>query len=145
MANDIESNTPEDLNPYYAKVIGYVSPNGEMTKTPAENQFKLLINAGEDHDVKVGERVLVFALGPEVQDPDTGESLGHFELVRGEGKVTSVQRRMAVIQSTRRKSEFRPKPISGLLAAAGMPRELETVTVDAEFVSPKLGDLVRFI
>src|SRR5882757_4916670 len=129
----------EDLNPYFATVIGFVAPDGEIMEAPAQAQFNLLINVGEVDDVKVGERVLVFSLGQEVKDPQSNESLGHFEIVRGEGKVTSTQVRMAVITSTRAVMEQRQKPLPVISIASGLSREYDMVQVPAPFRAPQIG------
>lgn len=89
-----EPNEDDDnLNPYYGKVISFVDDSGMMASERPTKPFKLLINLGEMDDVKVGEKVLVFALGPEVFDLDTKESLGSFEVVRGEGRIASIQKK----------------------------------------------------
>lgn len=119
--------------------------NGEQLEEPAQSQFRLLINAGSHDDVKINERVLVFALGSEIPDPDTGENLGHFEIVRGEGKVISLQSRMAVVESTQTRQEQRQKPMNALSMAAGALPEHYYITVSAPFHQPRIGDQVRFI
>jgi hypothetical protein len=145
MNDEIENDGSQELNPYFAKVIGFVDRDGQFSKDPNENQYALVINVGEVDDVKVGERVLVFTLGPELFDPENRESLGHFEVVRGEGKVTSVQTRMSVITSTRFITEQHLKPATPMAIATGVPREYETKNVQAPFRKPQLDDLVRFI
>jgi hypothetical protein len=65
-----------------------------------ESNMRVIINRGSDQDVKIGDRYLVFGLGIEVHDPETGDSLGQLEEVRGRGKVVHVQLKMAVVEST---------------------------------------------
>ena len=65
------------------------------------DRFQVVINRGTA-DVRKGQRFLVYALGRELFDPDTKESLGRLELVRGTGTVTHVQERLATITSDRR-------------------------------------------
>jgi len=144
-ADEPEVQTLDETNPYFAKVIGFVDASGQLVTLPDEQQHSLLINVGEHDDVKVGERVLVFSLGPELIDPDSRESLGHFEVVRGEGKVSIVQARMSIITSSRTVVEQYARPVNALAVATGMPREYETRNVAAPFRNPQLGDLVRFI
>lgn len=140
--------TPDstDLNPHFASVIGFVNGAGELTEGPADMQYNLLINVGEENGVSVGERVLVFGLGPNISDPVSGDDLGCFEVVRGEGRVKSVQQRMAVVTSTETRSEMRRKNIGVLSAfATGSTPEYESVSVTAPFKNPTLGDRVRFV
>lgn len=134
-----------ELNPYSATVIAYIGADNNLADERLSDQRRLLINAGEDDGLSVGDRVLVFAMGPEVFDPTSKESLGRFELVRGEAKVTSTQMRMAIITSTATRTVYDPRPVNALLAAAGGKAEYNERTVSAGFVNPELGDLVRFI
>jgi len=141
-----QSEVEVNLNPFDATVIGFVDPNGELMDGPAEKQFKLLIDLGSTNNVKVDERVLVFALGPEIKSPNTGESLGHFEIVRGEGRVRSVQATMAVVECTETVKQLKAKPQSALMAiASGGETSYQEIEVDAPFRKPALGDLIRFI
>lgn len=139
-------NSRTDLNPYFAKVIGFVSNSGNLEQKHGESeQFKLLINAGAEDGIAVGQRVLVFALGEEIIDPESNQSLGCFEIVRGEGKVESVQIRMAIIKSTKTVIQRRRK--GGIFGSlSGLPsEEWEDVARSAPFDNPGIGDLVRFI
>ncbi len=141
-----QSEVKIDLNPFDGTVIGFVDGNGELMDGPAERQFKLLIDLGSANDVKVNERVLVFALGPQIKSPSTGESLGHFEIVRGEGRVRSVQAAMAVVECTETVKQLKAKPQSALMSiASGGETSYQELDVDAPFRKPALGDLVRFI
>lgn len=53
--------------------------------------FQVVINKGEKDGVRLGESFLVYGVGPEVQDPVTGEILGPIELVRGHDKVIDLR------------------------------------------------------
>lgn len=144
MTNDIV----EDHNPFHAKVVRYVDSNGEATSEKGEGSwFRLLISAGEDDGIRPNARVVVFALGEEILDPDTGESLGRFEIVKGEGKVEIVQSRMAIIRSERKRKETRRKQYNNALAAISplSGEDFEDIIVSAPFLSPEIGDFVRFI
>ena len=66
-------------------------------------EFNLVINKGSDDGVEKGDRYLVYGIGPELFDPDTNESLGQLEIVRGKGVVTHVQPRIATIRSIEKK------------------------------------------
>lgn len=136
----------KDLNPFYGKVIGFVDQNGNLVEeSNNEDCYSLLINVGEEDDVSLNERVLVFALGPEMQDPESGQSLGHFEIVRGPGRVTSVQIKMAVVSSSNMKTVRHRRPQTATSILAGTQPEYYNVEEMAPFRSPRMGDLVRFI
>ena len=64
-----------------------------------QDPFHVVINRGAAHGIKMGERFLIYSLGQEVQDPETGESLGRVEVVRGIGKVVHIQEKMAMLES----------------------------------------------
>lgn len=65
------------------------------------DEFTVVINRGVLHDVKVGNRFLIFGVGDEIFDPETKESLGALELVKGLGSVTHVQEKMCTVKSAR--------------------------------------------
>ena len=65
----------------------------------ALDEYRLVLNRGLNDGVRSGDRFLIFALGAELKDPETGEGLGRLEVVRGTGTVVHVQERMATIQS----------------------------------------------
>jgi hypothetical protein len=114
--------------------------------TPTE----LVINRGLSHGISSASRFLVFALGDEVKDPDTGESLGQLEIVRGRGEAKHVQEKMTTIRSIERKtvSIDRPRQVHEPYAFRIMPK-FETVTEEREVVAPfedvQIGDLVRVL
>jgi hypothetical protein len=56
---------------------------------------QITINRGDGLGVKPGQIWKVFALGEEMIDPDTGESLGQEEAEVGSMKITTVQSRIA--------------------------------------------------
>ena len=63
------------------------------------DQENIVINAGENKGIKIGDRFIIFGIGTELFDPDTKESLGRLELVRGEGVVEHVQEKMCIVKS----------------------------------------------
>jgi hypothetical protein len=68
--------------------------------------FKVVVNRGSS-SVKKGQRLLIYAVGKELFDPDTNESLGRLEVVRGTGVVTHVQERLCTVTSDQRGSTTR--------------------------------------
>ena len=64
------------------------------------DKYKVVINAGSNQGVKIGQRYLLYTLSNEdITDPDTNESLGFLEIVKGTGKVIHVQEKMCTIES----------------------------------------------
>lgn len=63
------------------------------------NDYTVVINRGWASGVKVGDTYLVYSLGPELIDPDTNESLGQLELVRGRAVVRHLQEKVATLET----------------------------------------------
>jgi len=66
------------------------------------DEYHCTINRGSEDGVGVGDRYLIYGLGEEIKDPDTGESLGVLEIVRGRGKVSHLQPKMATLETYER-------------------------------------------
>lgn len=72
------------------------------------NQFKVVINIGSDDGIEIGQRFLIYSISEDdIKDPETGESLGNLEIVKGTGVVTHVQDKMATVESDRESKAFR--------------------------------------
>lgn len=63
------------------------------------NNFSVVINVGEEQDVKVGMKFLVVGLGDLILDPDTGEELERLEIVRGRAEAVHVQAKLSTLKS----------------------------------------------
>ncbi|MEB3160300.1 MAG: hypothetical protein VKL20_02435 [Synechocystis sp.] len=64
------------------------------------DDYKLVINRGKEHGIREGQRVLIYKVDDEqIVDPDTGESLGSLELVKGTGKVFQVEDKYSLVES----------------------------------------------
>ncbi len=61
---------------------------------------KAWINMGEASGIKVGDKFTVVAVGEELRDPDTGQVLGADEKTTGEGVVSEVADRYAIMTFT---------------------------------------------
>lgn len=118
------------------------------------DQFEIVLNRGTEHEVNVGDRYLVFGLGSEIFDPDTNESLGVLEEVRGRVEVKHVQEKMATarsiisVQASTGRRIYR-KPNSKLTALAaltyGMREEeiVEEATTTLAELPAKVGDYLK--
>jgi len=60
------------------------------------DERNVIITLGMQHSVKEGMRFVVFAQGEMVTDPDTGESLGAWEIVKGYIAAAHVQEQMTI-------------------------------------------------
>lgn len=64
------------------------------------DDFTIVINIGSRDDIKLGQRFLIYEVSDEeILDPDTKESLGYLEIVKGTGKVTHVQFKLSTLES----------------------------------------------
>lgn len=70
-----------------AKVAKVISPE------------QIVINKGKSDGIKIGMVFLVYRLGEEIKDPETGKSLGELELIVGRGRAAHVQEHMTTIYS----------------------------------------------
>ncbi len=67
------------------------------------DDYKLVINRGLEHGIREGQRMLVYRMSDEeIKDPNTGESLGCLELVRGTGKIIFIQEKISIIESDKK-------------------------------------------
>ncbi len=65
------------------------------------DDYTLVINKGSSDGVTSRCRFLIYHLGEEVFDPDTGEGLGELEIVCGEGRPEHIQERITTITSSK--------------------------------------------
>ena len=94
------------------------------------DEYTVVINRGSDHAVSKGDQFLVYYVDPEeLKDPETGESLGTLEIVRGTGSAVHVQPKITTIKSNRSVSRGRVirrtsnPPLGGLFSTLASERE----------------------
>ena len=104
------------------------------------DQYRVVINIGASDGVRVGQRFLIYKIGDEILDPDTKESLGRLEIIKGKGEVIHTQERLATLQTTE-KHEIQRRPV-GLIAFA---QALEITKEPKAFIAPEIGDIARLI
>jgi translation initiation factor 2 gamma subunit (eIF-2gamma) len=108
------------------------------------DDYTIVINQGETDNVKIGDLFLVYEIGEELYDPDTKESLGKLEIVKGKGKVVHAQEKISTIESIEiKKTRSIRKPIKTFAQFIG-----EEETYDSEkvpFKDLKLQDFVKKI
>ncbi len=84
----------------------------------------VVINRGSEAGVRDGMKFAIFSGGDAVTDPDTGESLGTWEVVKGCVKTTHVQEKLsvcAVIETEQTAEQKKP------------PKTLSSAMVDVSF------------
>jgi len=119
------------------------------------DDYTVVLNKGGEHGIGSGQRFLIYALGDDVADPDTGESLGALEVVKGTGRATHVQEKICTVASdmvaragrTIRKKAT-PSGRSPLAAISQLYSTETEETLPAEkvpFEAVQVGDLVKMI
>jgi hypothetical protein len=68
------------------------------------DHYRCVINRGSDDGAALGDKFIIYGLGPEITDPETGENLGILEIVRGKAKVTHLQPRLATLETFEREA-----------------------------------------
>nr|QJS05493.1 hypothetical protein [Psychrobacter sp.] len=109
------------------------------------DDFTLTINRGSDHEITKGDRFLVYSIDPEeLIDPETGESLGYLEIIRGTGIAIHVQEKMTTIESSRYTNRGRTiRRQSGAFASLSGETIEEPEQKLLPFDSPEVGDKVK--
>jgi hypothetical protein len=119
------------------------------------NDYTLVINRGRENGITVGQRLLVYTIGDDVIDPDTKESLGKLEVVKGTGRITHLQDKIATLSSDMKSPPGRSIRKVGsdsshawsALTMLGQATEIEEQLPPEPipFKSPSPGDLVKKI
>lgn len=115
-----------------------------------KSPFELVINRGSLDGVREGHTFVVYYIEPEeLIDPETLESLGKLEVVRGTGVATNVQEKMTTIKSNRYENKSgtiirrNNNPFGGISALLG-GETIEHPTKDLiPFDGAKRGDRVK--
>ncbi|MDO5362865.1 MAG: hypothetical protein Q4F03_09500 [Eubacteriales bacterium] len=112
------------------------------------DDYKVVINIGESDGAKLNQRYLLYAQSTEeIIDPDTGESLGFLEIVKGTGTLVHVQDKLSTLESdsyeTSTRKITRKSPFSGLIGDT--VEEVETNKQRLAFEDPEVGDLAKRI
>lgn len=117
------------------------------------DETSVVINLGSDHGVQPGHTFLIVGLGEMIMDPDSGESLGQLELVRGRAEAKHVQPRITTLTSIEKERDPDVKEIKRP-AHGGFELSLfrsnsattESIKVGLERIKPlagpKVGDYV---
>lgn len=67
------------------------------------DKYTIVINQGSADGVEEEDRFLIYGIGDEIKDPETGQSLGKLEIVRGQGVVAHVQERLATVKTAEKR------------------------------------------
>jgi len=114
---------------------------------------EIVINAGKDK-IHQSDKFLVYSVEEKLFDPETGESLGMLESVKGTVMATHIQEKLTTLQSSKfivikeaKKTITQPK-VGGLGLMFGSDSETiiePEIKRRKELTSIELGDLVKKI
>ncbi len=115
--------------------------------------FKAVINKGGNSSITIGDKFLIVGIGKELFDPDTKESLGYLEIVKGKAIVTHVQPKMSTIESINYKREIPIKTVEetvgglAIMLAAGGKTKKTTYEEKEKILLPfddiQVGDIAK--
>lgn len=109
------------------------------------DEYTVVLNKGSADGITIDDKFLVYGVGDEIKDPDTGESLGKVELIRGRVKVQHLQDRLSIaksVESVRIPGRKRTVRRSGTLAIA-LGSGVEEIEEDHSFEDKPLDDVAE--
>jgi hypothetical protein len=77
---------------------------------------RLIINLGMEQGVSCGDQFIVYEEGDQINDPQSGESLGGLELVKTILEAVHVQEKMALVMPIRKETTTQSTVLSATLA-----------------------------
>ncbi len=120
-------------------------PKQESKVVKIIDEYRIVFNRGERDGINLNERYLVFEIGEEIFDPDTGESLGRIEIIKGKGKVTHIQEKMSTLETYEQDKLKVPQPKGALGMAMAMGYGADYEYVTRSFEDATVGDIVKKI
>jgi len=112
------------------------------------DHYRCVINWGADEEVQPGDRFIIYGLGEQLKDPETGEDLGVLEVVRGKAKVTHIQQRVSTLETYERealpgKRIIRRSALQAYLGTVGDQIEEVGQTEQSMLQGVEVGDYAR--
>ncbi|MGC9328951.1 MAG: hypothetical protein ACP5I1_15050, partial [Candidatus Hinthialibacter sp.] len=71
---------------------------------------------GMEHGVSVGDQFIIYELGGEISDPNSGQSLGKLELVKAKVEAMHVQEKISLVMPFHKESTTQSTVLSATLA-----------------------------
>jgi len=105
------------------------------------DEYKVVINKGSVDGITNGDIFLIYSLGEELFDPDTNNSLGILEIVKGKGKSTHVQEHLTTITCISKKvTEQTNHPYISIMGTS-----TQRIEEELPFEEPTIGDYAKLI
>lgn len=112
---------------------------------------QVILAAGSEHGVQEGMQFIVYELSDEILDPETKESLGRLELVKGRVKASHVQATLTFATTLSREVVRSGSPFSKIFddihttVYETLPVDESAITALKTQLKVRVGDLVRSI
>lgn len=108
------------------------------------SEHRVVINRGIEHGIENGDTFLVFSLGEEIIDPDSGKSLGLLENVRGKARVIHAQEFLSTLESIQTEDRGgRKRIIKGGLSVFSQQEIIEDIQEQKLPLDAELGDYAK--
>lgn len=131
-------------------VVAIIDQNGlpissvDLAGQYSEDILEVVISAGMEHGITDEMRFVIYEEGQELFDPATQESLGKFEIVKGQARVVHLQDKMSKLRSTSTKRVLRnPMGLKLSVVTSSASSNSEYKVVSVPFRGIKIGDKVR--
>ena len=111
------------------------------------SQYEVVMNRGEQDGVRHDMDFIIYSIGEEIEDPDTGESLGNVEHLKARVKPRHIQTALTILETD--ETTTTSNSLSGLNALAGLntekqvPKSIANRPEDSVDSTVHIGDLVR--
>lgn len=120
------------------------------------NDMEIVINGGHEHGLKEGELLEIFVIGEEIKDPETSESLGTLDIIKGKVEIKTLYPKMSLCESAEFKVVKEKGPLYGIaqqMSIYGTTEVEKQVPLNVDLkqaqkvkeidMAIKLGDMVR--
>ncbi|MFC4725816.1 hypothetical protein AB6B38_10395 [Glycocaulis abyssi] len=107
-----------------------------------DGDLDVVLNVGKEDGVSIGNIFVIFSLGGEILDPDSKESLGRLEIIKGRGRITHAQGKISTLRSS---SVARQKRTVGSGLLSGLLTDNVEESIEIPFESPEIGDFAKKI
>lgn len=105
---------------------------------------KLVLNVGNNKNIKIGFVFNIYRLGDEMFDPETKLSLGILELTQAVGVVEDVQENMCILRPAFKTTEFILSDIpNDYFPFLRTNKQILTTKEPTNFKNVKVGDLAK--
>jgi hypothetical protein len=109
------------------------------------DEYSVVMNRGEEHDVEVGQKFLLVGMGEVITDPDTGDELEQLEIVRGKVEVTHVQNKICTLNSYEYDKDSDVTEITKVRSGNGLASLLGPQNTVTESVKPGRSYLKKLL